>query len=232
MTDLFNDSPNENAQKADAATPVSTAKPQPTITESKKKKRSTKDYLVMGGIAVVGVAALYFMNASDSPSTASTTNQGIQPQQSSAAASSQGNDTGEGSGRFREEIASAVMKQNERINEIDNTSKQGMTILSNQLKAANNEIASLKEQIQSLKINYSSNGNATVNTGANLYSFNQQPKRLLKEFSINDLSNDLAWVKYKNQVYAVRNGSVLGGVTITGIDVNQRLVETDKGLIR
>lgn len=232
MTDLFNDSPNENAQKADAATPVSTAKPQPTITASKKKKRSTKDYLVMGGIAVVGVAALYFMNASDSPSTATTTNQGIQPQQSSAAASSQGNDTGEGSSRFREEIASAVMKQNERINEIDNTSKQGMTILSNQLKAANNEIASLKEQIHSLKINYSSNGNTTVNSGANLYSFNQQPKRLLKEFSINDLSNDLAWVKYKNQVYAVRNGSVLGGVTITGIDVNQRLVETDKGLIR
>ncbi|HHD8104005.1 TPA: TraP [Salmonella enterica] len=232
MTDLFNDSPNENAQKADAATPVSTAKPQPTITASKKKKRSTKDYLVMGGIAVVGVAALYFMNASDSPSTATTTNQGIQPQQSSAAASSQGSDTGEGSSRFREEIASAVMKQNERINEIDNTSKQGMTILSNQLKAANNEIASLKEQIQSLKINYSSNGNTTVNSGANLYSFNQQPKRLLKEFSINDLSNDLAWVKYKNQVYAVRNGSVLGGVTITGIDVNQRLVETDKGLIR
>ncbi|EOZ6414825.1 TraP [Cronobacter turicensis] len=232
MTDLFNDSPNENAEKEDAATPVSTAKPQPTITESKKKKRSTKDYLVMGGIAVVGIAALYFMNASDSPSTATTTNQGIQPQQGSAAASSQGNDTGEGSSRFREEIASAVMKQNERINEIDNTSKQGMTILSNQLKAANNEIASLKEQIQSLKINYSSNGNSSVNVGANSYSFNQQPKRLLKEFSINDLSNDLAWVKYKNQVYAVRNGSVLGGVTITGIDVNQRLIETDKGLIR
>ncbi|MEZ0585570.1 TraP [Erwinia sp. STN24] len=231
MTDLFNDSPQENAQNAAAPAQTHAAKPQPTIKATKKKKYNTTDYLWMAGLVVGGAAILYFLNTTDSPSKKNNTGQGIQARQS-APASYQQNDTGTGSSRFREELSGAILKQNERINNIDNTSKQGMTILSNQLKAANNEIALLKEQVQSLKLNYSSNGNSTVNNGANSYSFNQQPQRLLKEFSINDLSNDLAWVKYKNQVYAVRNGSVLGGVTVTGIDMNQRLVETDKGLIR
>ncbi|ROC77480.1 MULTISPECIES: TraP [Enterobacterales] len=232
MTDLFNDSPNDKAQDSAAPAPVSTAKPQPTMKAAKgKKKYATSDYLWMAGLVLGGAAVLYWLNAPDSASTANSTGQGIQPRQS-AAASAQQNDTGAASSSFREEISGAIMKQNERINQIDNTSKQGMTILSNQLKSANNEIASLKEKIRRLELNYSSNGNATVNAGANSYNFNQQPQKLLKEFSINDLSNDLAWVKYKNQVYAVRNGSVLGGVTVTGIDMNQRLVETDKGLIR
>jgi hypothetical protein len=55
---------------------------------------------------------------------------------------------------------------------------------------------------------------------------------LLIGFSINDLSGDLAWVKYKNQTYAVKVGSQLGGVTITGIDTENRIVTTSKGLIR
>ncbi|EBU9575960.1 TraP, partial [Salmonella enterica subsp. enterica serovar Agona] len=55
---------------------------------------------------------------------------------------------------------------------------------------------------------------------------------LLRGFSINDLSGDLAWVKYKNQTYAVKVGSQLGGVTITGIDTENRIVTTSKGLIR
>lgn len=232
MTDLFTDSPNDKTQDSAAPAQVSAAKPQPTIKAAKgKKKYATTDYLWLAGLIIGGAAVLYWLNAPDSASTANNTGQGIQPRQSTAA-SSQQNDTGAVSSSFLEEISGAVMKQNERITEIDNTSKQGMTILSNQLKAANNEIASLKDQIRSLKLNYSSNGNSKVNVVANSYSFNQQPQRLLKEFSINDLSNDLAWVKYKNQVYAVRNGSVLGGVTVTGIDMNQRLVETDKGMIR
>jgi len=231
MTDLFNESPKDNTHNTAAPAAAGSAKPQPTIKATKKKKYGTTDYLTLAGLVVGGGALLYFLNASDSPSTADSTGQVIQSRQTASVNSSQ-NDTGAGSGRFREEISGAVMKQNERISEIDNTSKQGLTILSNQLRAANSEIESLKQQVQSLKLNYASNGNETVNAGAGSYGFNQQPKRLLKEFSINDLSNDLAWVKYKNQVYAVRNGSVLGGVTVTGIDMNQRLVETDKGLIR
>lgn len=231
MTDLFNEAPKENAQNAVAQAPANTAKPEPTIKAQKKKKYEIKDYLWLAGLILGGGAVLYFLNASDGPSTSSSTGGAIQSRQP-AASSSAGSDGGGVSSSFREEISGAVMKQNERINDIDSTSKQGLTVLSNQLRAANKEIATLKQQMQTLQMSGVSNGNTSSNVGANSYTFNQQPQKLLKEFSINDLSNDLAWVKYKNQVYAVRNGSVLGGVTVIAIDVNQRLVETDKGLIR
>ena len=105
-------------------------------------------------------------------------------------------------------------------------------ILSSQLQSANEQIKNLNNQVQELKMKAAGYGPSFGNQSGTISGSTSQALPLLRGFSINDLSNDLAWVKYKNQVYAVRNGSVLGGVTVTGIDMNQRLVETDKGLIR
>lgn len=230
MTDLFND-PKKNTQNAAAHATASTAKPEPTIKEKKKKKYGKTDYLWLAGLALGGCAVLYFLNTSDTQGTSNTTGQAIQARQPNSSTSA-GDYNETASSGFREQVSEVLMQQNERINDIDTTSKQGLTVLSNQLKVANKEIAALKEQMQVLQLKNVSSVNENSNYVAKSHAFNQQPQLLLKEFSINDLSNDLAWVKYKDKVYALRNGSVLGGVTVIAINVNQRLVETDKGLIR
>ncbi|HFQ7030022.1 TPA: TraP [Yersinia enterocolitica] len=232
MTDLFDDNTPASPTAAEQVQSTNrTAKPAPT--QKAKKKNGgydVKDYAFFGGIAVVAAIGLYFFAFSDDPAPAST---GAGTIQTSGAVQGNADRASQAvSSDFQENISSILLKQTERLNEIDNTSKNGMTILSNQLKSANEKIASLNMEVQGLKMGYAANGNRasqqmTIDPdGVNV------AQKLLKEFSINDLSNDLAWVKYKNQVYAVKVGTTIGGVTVTSIDMSRRIVSTNKGLIR
>ncbi|VCY81170.1 hypothetical protein BANRA_05007 [Escherichia coli] len=101
-----------------------------------------------------------------------------------------------------------------------------MMILSSQLQSANEQIKNLNNQVQELKMKAAGYGPSFGNQSGTISGSTSQALPLLRGFSINDLSGDLAWVKYNNQTYAVKVGSQLGGVTITGIDTENRIVTT------
>ncbi|ECZ6972253.1 conjugal transfer protein TraP [Salmonella enterica] len=232
---LFEDD-NKN-EAAPAQEPVSAKpaeKPKPTVTpaaKASKKPLNISDYAWIGGIAVIAILLLVWLfGGSDSDTAPATGNGAIQssaqrPRVQSAPA-------GQDSGDFREQISGILLQQKERLDAIESTSKNGMMILSSQLQSANEQIKSLNNQVQELKMKAAGYGPSFSNQSGTISGATSQALPLLRGFSINDLSGDLAWVKYKNQTYAVKVGSQLGGVTITGIDTENRIVTTSKGLIR
>lgn len=232
---LFEDD-NKN-EAAPAQEPVSAKpaeKPKPTVTpaaKASKKPLNISDYAWIGGIAVIAILLLVWLfGGSDSDTAPATGNGAIQssaqrPRVQSAPA-------GQDSGDFREQISGILLQQKERLDAIESTSKNGMMILSSQLQSANEQIKNLNNQVQELKMKAAGYGPSFGNQSGTISGATSQPLPLLRGFSINDLSGDLAWVKYKNQTYAVKVGSQLGGVTITGIDTENRIVTTSKGLIR
>ncbi|HHV9681864.1 TPA: conjugal transfer protein TraP [Escherichia coli] len=232
---LFEDD-NKN-EAAPAQEPVSAKpaeKPKPTVTpaaKASKKPLNISDYAWIGGIAVIAILLLVWLfGGSDSDTAPATGNGAIQssaqrPRVQSAPA-------GQDSGDFREQISGILLQQKERLDAIESTSKNGMMILSSQLQSANEQIKNLNNQVQELKMKAVGYGPSFGNQSGTISGSTSQALPLLRGFSINDLSGDLAWVKYKNQTYAVKVGSQLGGVTITGIDTENRIVTTSKGLIR
>ncbi|HBQ1003806.1 TPA: conjugal transfer protein TraP [Klebsiella pneumoniae] len=232
---LFEDD-NKN-EAAPAQEPVSAKpaeKPKPTVTpaaKASKKPLNISDYAWIGGIAVTAILLLVWLfGGSDSDTAPATGNGAIQssaqrPRVQSAPA-------GQDSGDFREQISGILLQQKERLDAIESTSKNGMMILSSQLQSANEQIKNLNNQVQELKMKAAGYGPSFGNQSGTISGATSQALPLLRGFSINDLSGDLAWVKYKNQTYAVKVGSQLGGVTITGIDTENRIVTTSKGLIR
>lgn len=232
---LFEDD-NKN-EAAPAQEPVSAKpaeKPKPTVTpaaKASKKPLNISDYAWIGGIAVIAILLLVWLfGGSDSDTAPATGNGAIQssaqrPRVQSAPA-------GRDSGDFREQISGILLQQKERLDAIESTSKNGMMILSSQLQSANEQIKNLNNQVQELKMKAAGYGPSFGNQSGTISGATSQALPLLRGFSINDLSGDLAWVKYKNQTYAVKVGSQLGGVTITGIDTENRIVTTSKGLIR
>lgn len=232
---LFEDD-NKN-EAAPAQEPVSAKpaeKPKPTVTpaaKASKKPLNISDYAWIGGIAVIAILLLVWLfGGSDSDTAPATGNGAIQssaqrPRVQSAPA-------GQDSGDFREQISGILLQQKERLDAIESTSKNGMMILSSQLQSANEQIKNLNNQVQELKMKAAGYEPSFGNQSGTISGSTSQALPLLRGFSINDLSGDLAWVKYKNQTYAVKVGSQLGGVTITGIDTENRIVTTSKGLIR
>ncbi|HHM1176904.1 TPA: conjugal transfer protein TraP [Klebsiella pneumoniae] len=232
---LFEDD-NKN-EAAPAQEPVSAKpaeKPKPTVTpaaKASKKPLNISDYAWIGGIAVIAILLLVWLfGGSDSDTAPATGNGAIQssaqrPRVQSAPA-------GQDSGDFREQISGILLQQKERLDAIESTSKNGMMILSSQLQSANEQIKNLNNQVQELKMKAAGYGPSFGNQSGTISGATSQALPLLRGFSINDLSGDLAWVKYKNQTYDVKVGSQLGGVTITGIDTENRIVTTSKGLIR
>lgn len=232
---LFEDD-NKN-EAAPAQEPVSAKpaeKPKPTVTpaaKASKKPLNISDYAWIGGIAVIAILLLVWLfGGSDSDTAPATGNGAIQssaqrPRVQSAPA-------GQDSGDFREQISGILLQQKERLDAIESTSKNGMMILSSQLQSANEQIKNLNNQVQELKMKAAGYGPSFGNQSGTIFGSTSQALPLLRGFSINDLSGDIAWVKYNNQTYAVKVGSQLGGVTITGIDTENRIVTTSKGLIR
>jgi len=231
MTDLFNT--DDNVQPA-ASAPAAVkrdpqaAKPEPTVKAGKKAKGkplSVKDYAFFGGAGLAAIAVLYFFVFSGDEAPAPSGAGRISSTQRAPAQTAPVDD------QFRNEISSIILQQKHEIDNVRGTYQQGMETLSSQLKAANSRIQNLSNEVSNLKMQLASNGNVKSNyIQSDGYDFST-PQKMLKEFSINDLSNDLGWVKYKNQVYAVQVGTTIGGVTVTGFDMNKRIVYTNKGLI-
>ncbi|WP_117093600.1 TraP, partial [Klebsiella pneumoniae] len=203
---LFEDD-NKN-EAAPAQEPVSAKpaeKPKPTVTpaaKASKKPLNISDYAWIGGIAVIAILLLVWLFGAIQSSAQ-------RPRVQSAPA-------GQDSGDFREQISGILLQQKERLDAIESTSKNGMMILSSQLQSANEQIKNLNNQVQELKMKAAGYGPSFGNQSGTISGATSQALPLLRGFSINDLSGDLAWVKYKNQTYAVKVGSQLGGVTITG----------------
>ncbi|XQY76510.1 conjugal transfer protein TraP (plasmid) [Escherichia coli] len=228
------DNKNEAAPAQESVSAKPAEKPKPTVTpaaKASKKPLNISDYAWIGGIAVIAILLLVWLfGGSDSDTAPATGNGAIQssaqrPRVQSAPA-------GQDSGDFREQISGILLQQKERLDAIESTSKNGMMILSSQLQSANEQIKNLNNQVQELKMKAAGYGPSFGNQSGTISGATSQALPLLRGFSINDLSGDLAWVKYKNQTYAVKVGSQLGGVTITGIDTENRIVTTSKGLIR
>ncbi|EDJ8553446.1 TPA: conjugal transfer protein TraP [Klebsiella pneumoniae] len=232
---LFEDD-NKN-EAAPAQEPVSAKpaeKPKPTVTpaaKASKKPLNISDYAWIGGIAVIAILLLVWLFGGSDSDTAPATGNGT-IQSSAQRPRVQSAPAGQDSGDFREQISGILLQQKERLDAIESTSKNGMMILSSQLQSANEQIKNLNNQVQELKMKAAGYGPSFGNQSGTISGSTSQALPLLRGFSINDLSGDLAWVKYKNQTYAVKVGSQLGGVTITGIDTENRIVTTSKGLIR
>ncbi|CZV55364.1 conjugal transfer protein TraP [Escherichia coli] len=232
---LFEDD-NKN-EAAPAQEPVSAKpaeKPKPTVTpaaKANKKPLKISDYAWIGGIAVIAILLLVWLFGGSDSDTAPAAGNGT-IQSSGQRQNIQAAPAGQDSGDFREQISGILLQQKERLDAIESTSKNGMMILSSQLQSANEQIKNLNNQVQELKMKAAGYGPSFGNKSGTISGATSQALPLLRGFSINDLSGDLAWVKYKNQTYAVKVGSQLGGVTITGIDTENRIVTTSKGLIR
>lgn len=232
---LFEDD-NKN-EAAPAQEPVSAKpaeKPKPTVTpaaKANKKPLNISDYAWIGSIAVIGILLLVWLFGGSDSDTAPAAGNGT-IQSSGQRQNVQAAPAGQDSGDFREQISGILLQQKERLDAIESTSKNGMMILSSQLQSANEQIKNLNNQVQELKMKAAGYGPSFANQSGTVSGSASQALPLLRGFSINDLSGDLAWVKYKNQTYAVKVGSQLGGVTITGIDTENRIVTTSKGLIR
>ena len=232
---LFEDD-NKN-EAAPAQEPVSAKpaeKPKPTVTpaaKASKKPLNISDYAWIGGIAVIAILLLVWLFGGSDSDTAPATGNGT-IQSSAQRPRVQSAPAGQDSGDFREQISGILLQQKERLDAIESTSKNGMMILSSQLQSANEQIKNLNNQVQELKMKAAGYGPSFGNQSGTISGSTSQALPLLRGFSINDLSGDLAWVKYNNQTYAVKVGSQLGGVTITGIDTENRIVTTSKGLIR
>ncbi|EDS3898544.1 conjugal transfer protein TraP [Salmonella enterica subsp. enterica] len=232
---LFEDD-NKN-EAAPAQEPVSAKpaeKPKPTVTpaaKANKKPLNIIDYVWIGGIAVIGILLLVWLFGGSDNDTATAAGNGT-IQSSGQRQNVQDVPAGQDSGDFREQISGILLQQKERLDAIESTSKNGMMILSSQLQSANEQIKKLNNQVQELKMKAAGYGASFGHQIGTISGETSQALPLLRGFSINDLSGDLAWIKYKNQTYAVKVGSQLGGVTITGIDTENRIVNTSKGLIR
>lgn len=228
------DNKNEAAPVQEAVSENPAEKPKPTATptaKANKKPLNVSDYAWIGGIAVIGILLLVWLFGGADSDTASAKGNGMI--QSSGQHHRVKNAPVEPDyGDFREQISGILLQQKERMDTIEATSKNGMMILSSQLQSANEQIKNLNNQVQELKIKAAGYGPSFGNQSGTISGATSQALPLLRGFSINDLSGDLAWVKYKNQTYAVKVGSQLGGVTITGIDTENRIVTTSKGLIR
>ncbi|EBU2048117.1 TraP [Salmonella enterica] len=228
------DNKNEAAPSQEPVSAKPAEKPKPTVTpaaKANKKPLNVSDYAWIGGIAVIGILLLVWLfGGSDSDTAPATGNGAIQS--SGQRPRVQAAPAGQDSGDFREQISGILLQQKERLDAIESTSKNGMMILSSQLQSANEQIKNLNNQVQELKMKTAGYGASFGNQSGTISGATSQALPLLRGFSINDLSGDLAWVKYKNQTYAVKVGSQLGGVTITGIDTENRIVTTSKGLIR
>jgi len=213
---------------------VNTEKPKATVkpaAKANKKPMAIGDYAWIAGIVVVVVILVIWLFGGSSSDTAPVKGGG-QIQSSGPRPAAQTDNSNQYDGDFREQISGILLQQKEKMDSIESTSKNGMMVLSSQLQSANEQIKNLSTEVQRLKMRLAGNGDSISGSAANNSGQYSQALPLLKGFSINDLSGDLAWVKYNNQTYAVKVGSQLGGVTVTGIDTENRIVTTSKGLIR
>ncbi|PHM67995.1 hypothetical protein [Xenorhabdus sp. KJ12.1] len=55
---------------------------------------------------------------------------------------------------------------------------------------------------------------------------------LLNNMSLNDISGSIAWIKYQGKTHAIQVGDLLGSVRVISIDPQERIVITNKGLIK
>ncbi len=232
---LFDDDQNTVATpQPEQEKAVSAEKPKATVkpaAKANKKPMAIGDYAWIAAIVVVVVILVLWLFGGSSSDTAPVKGGG-QIQSSGQRPPAQTDNSNQYDGNFREQISGILLQQKEKMDSIESTSKNGMMILSSQLKSANEQIKNLSTEVQRLKIRLAGNSDSVSGDSANSYGQYSQALPQLKGFSINDLSGDLAWVKYKDQTYAVKVGSQLGGVTVTGIDTENRIVTTSKGLIR
>ncbi|ENN9164412.1 hypothetical protein NOM68_11180 [Proteus mirabilis] len=90
-----------------------------------------------------------------------------------------------------------------------------------------------KNAINQLKNDISLKGDNTENKVENKNLISKgSPNVQLQNMSLNDITVNLAWIKYKGKTYAVAKGDSIGGVTVISINPIDRLVVTNKGLIK
>ena len=210
---------------------VSTENPKAAVrpaAKANKKPMAIGDYAWIAGIVVAVVILVIWLFGGSTSGTAPVKGGG-QIQGSGPRPSAQTDNSNQYDSDFREQISGILLQQKEKMDSIESTSKNGMMVLSSQLQSANEKIKNRSTEVQRLKMRLAGNGESISGSGANNSGQYSQALPLLKGFSINDLSGDLAWVKYNNQTYAVKVGSQLGGVTVTGIDTENRIVTTSKG---
>jgi len=208
--------------------PQMSAKPEAKVSKNGKKKGkplSTQDKLVFGAAIAVGLGAILWVAMPSSSDNGQAQGSRALP------ASNQANNPADQQtigADFQTQISEILMKQKQQQDKDRADYQQGMQILSQQLKVANSRVDQLGQQINELRMNGATTSSATGGTNSAQFSY---AEKALRGFSINDISQELAWVKYKGQLYAVKQGSQIGNVIVTRIDASNRIVYTNEGVI-
>jgi len=204
-------------------------KPQAKLKATKKSKPyTTQDKLVFGGLAVVGLGLILWVTMPSGDSSNQTTGSGqIIP-------NGQGNSVPVGgpeqmvSDDFKSRVSEILIKQKQQQDSDRRDYQQGMQILSQQLKVANERVNQLGQQLNDLRMN---GAVSTTSSDSNNNTHFSYAEKALRGYSINDISPDLAWIKYRGQVYAAKQGAQVGNVIVTRIDTSNRIVYTNEGVI-
>ncbi|EPP1665499.1 hypothetical protein ACUMKS_003543 [Proteus mirabilis] len=222
--DIFSDDFNENSIDNHHVKKESPLK--------KENKREVKQsflskywtYLVIGLVVIGFISIGLYEPSNNSVSNENTVNQIIESEQDNSFYDEPfvTNDTVSFDTDKIEQLSKVMLEQK---NEIESLKKQN-----EQFKIA---LIQHKEAINQLKNDISIKGNeANKNSDSKNINTKYSPNVQLKDMSLNDITMNLAWVKYKGKTYAVAKGDNLGGVTVISINPIDRIVITNKGLIK
>ena len=217
-----NSNDNEEFQLGEEKKPEaqSSAKPEAKLVKKNKgKPLTTQDKVVFGGIAVLGLGAALWLfmpsgNHRDQPVSS-------QSQVNTASMNNQPTVDND----FQTQISEILIKQKQQQDKDRADYQQGMNILSQQLKVANARVDQLSQQLNELRMSSASTQTADRDPGGEQSTY---AEKALKGYSINDISQELAWIKYKGQLYVVKQGTEIGSVIVTRIDPSNRIVYTDR----
>lgn len=134
------------------------------------------------------------------------------------------------------DVQNEVMGKTEVLSQIVLTQKQKIETLEKENIVLKEAITQNRRDIEVLKVRYDSLKSPSQSTGAvpvsKVSSLNAPVNVLLTNMKINNLDQNIAWVNFKGRVYALQTGDKLNNVTVIAIDPVQRVVITDKGLIK
>lgn len=223
---LENETPNAAANAAGAESPLKSGNTADQTTNGKKKLKN--DIIFYGGIAaVILFVAVFFVPkllGSGAPQTGESQSAEIidEPQ-------NRQNNSAESTAQSEQiaNLSDIILEQKNQIQSLNNQAGQ--------FKLA---ITQNKKDIEALKLKLAISGSVSADRHpASAYVPESSrvaipDNRLLTAFKINNMDKNIAWITYKGKTYALQRNDTLGGVTVLTFDVQNRIVITDKGIIK
>lgn len=135
-------------------------------------------------------------------------------------------------------------KETDEIRQYGVANREAITTLNGRLSNAERRLALLEDQLRSQQQRAPLTSTATATRSAKATTTPHRVKRTdqstavarstgsVKGWRVHTLYPGMAWITHSGSTWSVRPGDVLQGLTIRSIDIQRRVVVTDKGNIR